>query len=380
MADGSLAVFLREVPPMSATRVTLRQEVHFANPLPWKGISAAGISIDENSGAIDSLAFQNLSENIVDNSFGFGLNSYIYVEGRDPANKHYVDQVSITYPDKGPLVNSIRIESDAPGTEGLLREVRFYNTMNRIDISNTIFKSEVYEPEGIHFSFPFNIPGGDVHINQAWDYYKAGGEQLPGSNLNYNTMSRWIDVSSDTLGVCVVSPDAPLVELGEISMDALSVGYKDKLEASQCIFSYVMNNYWETNFLAAQPGEASFRYSLYPHGGFDPLKNMKRALERTQPLIVLPSSEDRKLGLSLISFDNPNILITTFIPGTDNSYFLLRVYNPGNEDQAVNFKWNLLSPITVSFSASDLSGLRISKSGNTFVIRAHDFETIRVDL
>ncbi len=380
MSDGRLAVLLRDVPPLSATKIIIREEKHFAMPLPLRKHSGLEVSINPQSGDIDSLRYKNFEGDMVNHLSEYGMNSYVYVEGRDPANKHFNENVRVSQTEKGPLVNSIRIESDAPGTEGLIREVRIFNGLDRVDIKNTLLKSEVYAAEGVHFAFPFNIPGGDVRINQAWDYYMAGEGQLPGSNLNFSPLSRWVDVSSETQGVCMVSLDAPLVEIGEISMDALSFGYKDEQEAAQSIFSYVMNNYWETNYLAAQPGKASFRYSLYPHESFDPVFNIKRALERSQPLVVVPASETRKTSMPLISTDNQNVLITAFIPGSDGMHFLMRIYNPTGEDQVVTFRWNLLSPITISFSSSGLSGQDKIRSEEPFEIRAHDFQTIRVDL
>jgi hypothetical protein len=227
------------------------------------------------------------------------------------------------------------IESEAPGTEGLTREIMVMEGLDRIDITNTIQKSEVYEPEGVHFGFPFLIPEGDVHIGQAWDYYQPQAEQLPGSNQNYYTLSRWADISNNTTGVCLVSIDAPLLEIGEIATDATAFGWKDKQKPSQTLFSYVMNNYWETNYLAAQPGEVVFRYSIYPHDGFEPVENIKRSMERTQPLLPVPASGQNFSSQSQIILDNSKVLITALVL-MEKQGFLVRIYNPGDEEQAVN--------------------------------------------
>ena len=379
MSDGKLAVLLRDVPPLSATRVIIKEEVHFIDPLPWTNTGDFHVIINRHSGDIDSLVSSALGRDLVDQLSAFDMNSYIYVEGRDPAGSHVAGNAKITYPDRGPLVNTILIESDAMGTEGLSREIRVINGLNRVDITNTLYKSEVYEPEGLHFAFPFNIPGGDVRINLAWDDYLAGADQLPGSNLNYSTMSRWVDVSNKEDGVCMVSLDAPLVELGEISMDAFAIGYKDRQEPTRTIFSYVMNNYWETNYLAAQPGEAIFRYSLYPHKEYDPVFNMKRALERAQPLLVVPSSATKTTPNSIFSIDNREVLITAIIPGKEKNHFLLRLYNPTSSQQHVKISWNLLSPIHVSFSTCGLSGEDPIRLNGHLDLKAGDFQTVRVD-
>jgi len=377
MSDGSLAVLVKDVPPLAAYRLIVKKEMHLVNPLPLR--SPINLNIEEETGSINLLSFNSFDGNFADTSSLYGLNEYIYVEGRDPSNKQFASNARVTQQETGDLVKTYRIESDAPGTEGLVREVSILIEQDRIDITNTLLKSEVYEPEGVHFAFPFNVPGGDVRLNLAWDWYLAGEEQLPGSNFNYNTISRWVDVSNENQGVCMVSQDAPLVELEDISMDVLSYGEKDGQGSTQTLYSYVMNNYWETNYLAAQPGEVSFRYSLFPHEGFDPVFNMKRSLELTQPLIVVPASTNPGLPVSLINIDNQNVLLTAIIPGEDNSYFLLRAYNPTDTDQEVHFSWKVISSLAVTFSSCGLAGENPVPITRPFVIKAHDFQTIRVD-
>jgi hypothetical protein len=369
---------LNDVPPFSATRLYLEEEKHLVHPLP-PGESSFDIGLDDESGAINSLVYRPEGKELLNLYSEAGLNEYIYVEGRDPANRFYADNAAISFPDRGNLGNSVLIKSSAPGTDGLVRKITVWEPLGRIDIENTIIKSEVYEPEGVHFAFPFNIPEGEVRINLAWDYYKAGEEQLPGSNFNFNTMNRWVDVSNGEEGVLMVSPDAPLIELEEISMDVLSFGEKDGQEPTQTIYSYVMNNYWETNYLAAQPGKATFRYSIYPHRGFDPIFSMKRALERTQPLLVIPATETKKLPSPIITINNQEVLVTALIPGEDKKHFLLRLYNPGGKDQKVDVSWNLLSPIDISFSTCGLSGEDPVRIQMPLTIEAQDFRTIRVD-
>jgi len=378
MSDGTLAVMVSEVPPFAAKRVLLRAEDHARiDPEPWLLSPETQLSFNHESGDISALRHPLLHGSLADISMGYGLNAYIYVEGRDPKNKHTTTDAHISYPDRGKLVNTIRIESGAPGTKGLVREIMVMNGLGRIDIRNTIDKEAVYEPEGVHFAFPFNIPGGEVAIGQAFGYYHPGREQLPGSNHNYYTLNRWVDVSGNDEGVCMVSLDAPLVELGEISTDPIAYGWKDGQEQTQTVFSYVMNNYWETNFLAAQPGKAVFRYSLYPGTGFDPLKNEQRALERTQPLIVVPASGRKNLPPGLFTLGNPELMVTALVPGNDSRHFLIRIHNPGDAEESPDFRWNLFKPMKVSLSG--LSGQDQESPGEKLSIPARGFETVRVD-
>lgn len=43
-------------------------------------------------------------------------------------------------------------------------------------------------------------------------------------------------------GVTVASPDAPLFEVGKLTMDEIVTVWLEEIESAQTFFSYVMNN------------------------------------------------------------------------------------------------------------------------------------------
>jgi hypothetical protein len=65
----------------------------------------------------------------------------------------------------------------------------------------------------------------------------------------------------------------------------------EEIKPSQTFFSYLMNNYWETNYAAGQEGMASFTYVIRPHDGFDPISAERFGMESRYPLAVIPSTK-----------------------------------------------------------------------------------------
>jgi hypothetical protein len=55
-----------------------------------------------------------------------------------------------------------------------------------------------------------------------------------------------------------------LVALGDIVRGTWPLEFGDR---SGTIFSYVMNNYWDTNYVAGQGGDFSFRYVITSASG-----------------------------------------------------------------------------------------------------------------
>ncbi len=248
------------------------------------------IVLDEKDGTIAQCIEKRSGHNLADNAGG-GLNRYWYVDGRDPREARTGELIRIEPGEKGPLAASLIVETRAPGCRSLSTEIMIYSTCPRIDIVNTLDKLEVYRPEGVHFGFPFLIKDGTVRISMPFGFFRPEEDQLPGANRNFFSAKSWVDISNQDDGILWISPDAPLVEVGGIQADPIVRGWIDRLAPSQTILSYVMNNYWETNFLAAQEGVVTFQYTLIPHRNFQSGWSERKAREIIHPLIAVRGGE-----------------------------------------------------------------------------------------
>ncbi|GAF98212.1 unnamed protein product, partial [marine sediment metagenome] len=275
------------------------------------------VKLDEATGAISSLQIKGIKSDLVNIQSGMGLNDYFYVAGRRPDSPQRNGQVRISVKEKGPLVASLLIESEAPGCNKLTREIRLVYGLNRVDIINTIDKKNIYLPESVHVAFPFYVPDGVMRMDVAWGLFRPEHGQLPGSNKNHFAVQRWVDVSNQEYGLTWATVDAPLVEVGNITADPTSVGWIQHLKPSQTLYSYIMNNYWETNYKASQEGPAVFRYSLKPHGPFNPTEAKRFGIERLQPLIVVPADRKQSTPSSLFKINPSAVMATSIKPSRD---------------------------------------------------------------
>ncbi len=338
MSTGELVFLAGEVPPLGTAKFTL----HRGSPSSGGGITVStlgmsngeiALTVDDRTGAINSLTSKGISADLVDRSEGLGLNDYLYVAGRDPETPKRNGSVSVRTKESGPLVGSLVIDSEAPGCRSLSREVRLYAGLSRVEMLDTLDKKNVYEKEGVHLAFPFNVPGAEVHLDVPWGVVQPEVDQLPGACKNYFTVGRWVDVSNDQYGVTLAPIDAPLIELGEIRADPVIVGWLRKIESSATVFSYVMNNYWETNYKAGQGGPVTLRYALRPHvagGGaaaFDVTAAKRFGIERSQPLLVVPVDAARPAVDSLLGVSSRDVLVTSVKPSRDGTALMVRLFN-----------------------------------------------------
>ncbi|MBN2313425.1 MAG: hypothetical protein JXM79_05810 [Sedimentisphaerales bacterium] len=299
------------------------------------------LTVNDQTGAIQSLKWKGLDAELVNQDTDLGLNDYFYVAGREPTNPKRNGAVQISVKERGPLIASLLIESDAPGCNKLTRELRLIDGIDRVDIIDVIDKQKIYEQEAVHLAFAFNVPDGVIRMNTPWAVVRPEADQLAGACKNYFTVQRWIDISNADYGVTLATPDAPLIEVGALTNDprGKSVGWIKEIKPSSTIYSYVMNNYWETNYKAGQEGPTTFRYSITPHQAFDSGASARFGVECSQPFIVVPVDEKTPARASELIVEPTNITVSTFKPSEDGNARIVRLFNASGRTEKVTLTW-----------------------------------------
>lgn len=379
LSTGQLAFVAACIPPFASTSFTFHDEEPIktsirttasGNTLTSKMMK---VTIDEKTGAITTVDYNGIDKNLVDTSKGMGLNDYFYVQGRDPKSPKTNGSVKITVKESGPIVASLLVESTAPGCEKLTREIRL--NAGTLEIIDTLDKKNIYEQEAVHIAFPFNVPNGTMRMDIPWAVVRPETDQLEGACKNYFTIQRWVDVSNNDFGLTWASPDAPLIEIGSITNDPRSsVGWIKKLEPSTTLYSYVMNNYWETNYKASQPGLHTFRYAIRPHKKYDQADAAKFGIAQSQPLIVIPCKLSTPATESLLMIETEGIIATALKPSDDGEATILRLFNTSDKIQNAKVKLNQKGDIWLS----NLTEETVSKLGSAVKMTPYEIVTLKI--
>lgn len=304
------------------------------------------VRLDETTGAIASLRYDD--HELVDAKAATALNDYFYLPGADLKGLQHNGPVKISVKERGPLIASLLVESDAPGCRHLTREVRVHGLRNYVEIINTVDKLPVRAKEGVHFGFGFNVPDGVVHVDVPWAVVRPELDQLPGACRNWLSVQRWVDVANKEYGVTWITPDAPLLEVGGITANLIgslagSPQWCEKLKPSTTLYSWAMNNHWHTNYRAEQDGVTQFRYIIWPHDdGFSAQQATRRAIECTQPLVVLPARGElptRPLLRVRSNSGRSGIEVTAFKPSEDGKAWIVRLVGNSDQDEEARIEW-----------------------------------------
>lgn len=348
LRDGTLAFLAEAVPPFGREHYLLAaaarpdaplDSAHAAGDSIWNGTITA--TVDTVTGALASVRWRG--HELVDRTHG-GWGDYWYVPGQSSAAAVGVRGVRVTVLDSGPLVASLTVTSGAPGARSLTRTYRVGSGSDVVEISATIDKSAIRTKEAVHIGFPFLVPNGQVRLDVPWAIVRPDSDQLPGANRNVLTADRWADVSNDSIGVTWATLDAPLVELGGMTAedwhhDDGTTSWLRALPRTQLLFSYVMNNYWHTNFKADQSGPVTFRYAVRPHGAWDAAAAEWFGIGESQPLIVAPAAGDDLA--EQISISDPDVIVASVQSVTGG--LRVRLFNPTRATRRVELRCNARS-------------------------------------
>ncbi len=267
---------------------------------------------------------------------GEGLNDYLYT-GRMAADPRGIDRVTgVEVLDDGPVAATLRVVSDAPGCDRLVRDITLYRGIDRVDIRNTVDKQDILEHESVRFVFPFGFAHPEITMDLAMSEMHPEREQLAGVNKHYYSLLNGLTVGDLEHAVCLTSIDAPFVELGTPSGEDYrrnprhGYGWWPSAQLSPTVYSWVMNNTWRTNYKASQGGRAVFRYSLQICDPFDP-KLKQRGAEREQPLVALASGSAAPVEPLFRLTGRHRIAVSGLALSADGRGYVVRLQNMGGQ-------------------------------------------------
>lgn len=380
------------------------------------------VSLDPESGAIRSIYDKQLKRDIVNSESPYRFGQYLYVTGGDKTPNTLL-QYSHVYPKadidvhpahNGKLLSLKRtpdgeiatLQSEDANTPSIQTEIRLFDHEKKIEIVEKIHKKEVYTKEAAYFAFPFaaNQPRFQYEIqNGVVDPVK---DMYAGAGHEWFTAQHWVSVEQDGFSGSVLPLDAPLVTLGDVNRGEWPEQFGNR---TGTIFSYIMNNYWDTNYRAGQGGHFTFHYVITSADstrandlsrlGWEQATPLEADIVTTQDKATGPSSEsdgatqspateaspaalDGKQG-SFLDVSDPNVLLETWKAAEDGNGTILRFLDFGGTERTVSVKipqfhlehaWQT--------DAVENGRIPLTTDGDhqfSFTIHPHEIVTVRVE-
>lgn len=229
------------------------------------------LNFDMLKGAILSLYDKELAKELVNEEDKFEMFQFLYATGGDGSKLlgNHADKSRETATllqkfrynghniERHGFGTSVKVRGEVP--YGILQiEYTLYDTAKKLEIAFNYEKKENINPEAVYISFPFKFKeDAEILSDSQIGWVNWDKESMPGACKEWLPLQTSILVSGDDADIQIASPDAFLFTVN----DEVKGRWPKVLKLSGSrIFSYVLNNYWRSNYKGLQGGNISFRY------------------------------------------------------------------------------------------------------------------------
>lgn len=363
------------------------------------------VTLDPGSGAVRSIYDKELQRELVNQDAQYRFGQYLYVTGADKGPNTVLEyspvdpvpQLAVHPASGGSLVSVVRtpegwvarMKSTDVNTPEIVSEIRLFDHAKKIEFTEDVDKTKVLSKEAVYFAFPFAMNRPEFRyevqngvVDPAKDMYRGAGHE-------WFSAQHWVSVEQDGMAGTVMPLDASLVTLGDIFRGAWPQTFGER---QGTVFSYVMNNYWNTNYAAGQGGHFRFRYVVTSAGATDAAALSRMGWEEATPLEVdavveQDKASDRLRPLmaasgSFVDCADPDLLLETWKPAEDGRGTVLRFLDLGGAARTVTVRLPLLHVEKVWETDAverDKEALPlVGTDGFTVAVRPHEIVTVRV--
>jgi glycosyl hydrolase family 38 len=306
------------------------------------------LKIDKQNAVINSLFDKELDLELMDQNDSIKLGRLIYEE---LDNRHQMERftynkvdtvfvplegkrsvlqnITFTGLENGQVWKSLFLHGDLPGctnNKGIQIEIRLYHKEKLIELHFQMHKADVKTPEALYVSFPFALPEGKIFFEAQGGMVSPGINQLEGTASDWNCVQSFSAVRNRDAQILFCSHDTPLHQFGGINTGHFY--YRHQPENQQ-IYSWVLNNYWTTNFKASQEGEMRWKYSISSSADTSNANASRFGWGKRIPFLsrVLPAGNKKAdiFSQSLLQIDHPNILLISARPSLDGKGIILHL-------------------------------------------------------
>lgn len=363
------------------------------------------VVLDPSSGAIKSIFDKQLHRQLVNTASPYRFGEYLYVTGGDHAPNSLLQYRPVSpkpaltiHPARDGSLLQVRqtpygwvaeMKSVDTETPEITTEVRLFNHEKKIELVEDVDKKYVTTKEGVYFAFPFAMDHPEFQYEIQNGVVNPARNMYPGAGHEWFSVQHWVSIQQDGLSGTVMPLDASLVTLGDINRGAWPATFGSR---PGTIFSYVMNNYWNTNYVAGQGGHFRFRYVITSAPATDPEQLSRMGWEEMTPLEWDEvTSQDKALNTprplsgeqgSFLTVSDPNIVLDTWKPAENGQGTILRFIDMGGPERSVTVHTPLLDItgawLTDAVERNQKQLPLVGTNGFSFTTHPHEIITIRL--
>lgn len=363
------------------------------------------IELDLASGSVKSIYDKQLGRELVDPSSPYKFGQYLYVTGGDgdtqminpfpalPPGKltiHPASHGSLESVEKMPWGTSVRLRSSDVNTPSIETDILLFNNEKKIEFRYKVHKIYTTKKEGVYFAFPTAVSHPEFAYASQQGWIDPARDLMKGGSVEWFNVQDWMAVRDANTTLAIVPLDASLASFGDINRGTWPGKFKPK---SATIFSYVMNNYWHTNYRAGQSGDFEFRYAVTSAPQLDSRNLTRLALEEMRPAEVdyvvgqdKPGNPPRPLpsqGTGFLETSGSDVVLSTWKEAEDGKGMVLRFIETAGTPATETVRFDraaIRSAHLCSGVEAPVSSLPVENNSIRLSFKPFEVVTVRVEV
>ncbi|MCO5221963.1 MAG: hypothetical protein M9947_10345 [Thermomicrobiales bacterium] len=325
------------------------------------------VTIDPSAGFITSIVDKESGRELVDASAAHGFNEYIYdrytsapefnhLSGRIEAldlsllgERTVGRYAAVVARESNAVFDRITLRMVGTGAEWLETTITLPQQTGQVLIENRLMKLGVTEKESIYFAFPFAVDDPDPEYAITGGVTSLDAPHVPGSVQHMLAIRDWVGLQDSQGSAAWATVDAPLIELQNIAVPYAP--FPNTIPGAHhrraTIYSWALNNIWDTNFPPQQRGELVFRYVV---GSSRTLGRRALGIRTAAATVSAP------VGICLRASAGPELPARTSLVSVSDPLVEIVHLEAGSEPGTVRARLLSLAPEPVSVALSGSAG------------------------
>ncbi len=363
------------------------------------------IVLDPASGAVKSIFDKQLGRELVNTSSPYRFDQYLYATRGGGPPRTSLNNIGLPMPkltvhgahggrllsiEAAPFGTVARLESADMNTPRIETTIILFNAQKKIEFINRVVKKKVYTKEAAYFAFPLAMDHPQFRYDIQNGVVNPAHDLLPGAAKEWFSVQHWVAARQAGATAALIPIDAELFTLGDIVRGRWPMRLGRR---SGTIFSYIMNNYWFTNYVAGQGGEFTFRYVFTSGRNLQPAQLSRKGWEEMTPLETNWIIRNDKISgirrsqplnadaASFLNVSQPNVVLVNWKRAEDGRGTILRFLELAGEPGRVKVDLpvlNVRQAWLCNAMEQDQARLTTSAHGLIFPIKPFQIVTLRV--
>ena len=366
------------------------------------------VRFDLARGMVTEVLDKTSGLNLVDTDAPFGFNQYVYDRyASAPHFNHLSSRIQaidlallgersagglavVTRQSSNPVWDRVTVRLVDEKADIVESTLTLFRGVRRLDITNRIHKAGTPEKESVYFAFPFDVEDPSLHYEITGGIDSPEAPRVPGSADHMRAIRHWVGLENEKVKLAWATMEAPLVQFGNIHLPYLPFPETIDPEISNpaTVYSWALNNIWDTNFPSQQQGEMEFCYAVASGEDMEtPELGMRTAAALTTPLLGILSAPSAGNDLpergSFCSVENPLVDVVALAPSRRGHDLTVMLQSLSSESEEVCVSFGLLGVARAwvgSHLEKHLEEARVDGENVRFVVPAGSLVYLAVDL